>query len=428
MKYKIAIIDDNPEDIFTIRRMLLKTNNEHEYLFFEFTNPEEALQELSKNIMDCILLDYNFPEMNGLEFIQKFRNKQNIDTPIILLTGQGNEKIAVESFKNGAFDYIVKSEISGQLLKKSIVKGIEKRDFVRTEKTHNEFIKTMIDIIPAPLFYKDRKGIYLGCNIAFEDFIGKSKEEIIGKTTFGISTKNNAEKYSDMDNQLFDSSGTQTYEFEYENINREKKYVVFNKVTYNNALGEVDGLIGIVNDITEIKMREAELKGKTFLDSLTGILNRRYFDENIENEWRKCVREKKALTIIMIDIDLFKSFNDHYGHQEGDKCIKKIAQEIKLSLLRPSDIVTRYGGEEFVVILPDTNIKGALCIAKRIKENILKLAIKNEASAINKFVTVSQGISKINNRSGSVNKYLIDVDKALYMAKSNGRNAIEIWS
>jgi len=181
----------------------------------------------------------------------------------------------------------------------------------------------MVDIIPVPLFYKDRKGSYLGCNKAFEDFIGKSKEQIIGKNVYEISNRDNAETYKDMDQQLFDNPGTQTYEYEYVNSNNEKKYVIFNKVTYNNSLGEVNGIIGIVNDITEIKKRETELKEKTFFDSLTGIFNRRYFDENIENEWKKCIRENTPLSLIMLDVDFFKKYNDYYGHQEGRPLSKK---------------------------------------------------------------------------------------------------------
>ena len=297
MNYKLAIIDDNPDDIFAIKKMLLKQNNA--YGIVEFTNPEEALRKLRQDTVDCIILDYNFPAMNGLEFIAEFRSNQKIDTPIVVLTGQGNEKVAVESIKTGAFDYIIKSEISGALLNKSIHQGIQKRDFESKEKSYNEFIKTMVDIIPVPLFYKDREGRYLGCNKAFENFIGATKEDIIGKTVYEISNENNAQTYADMDKQLFDNPGTQTYEYEYESQVNEKKYVIFNKVTYNNSLGEVKGLIGIINDITEIKRRETELKEKTFFDSLTGIFNRRYFDENIEKEWKKCLRENEALCIIM---------------------------------------------------------------------------------------------------------------------------------
>lgn len=426
MQYKIAIIDDNPDDIYAIKRMLLKLNSK--YIIVDFIDPEEALIKLKQDTVDCIILDYNFPVMNGLEFITEFRSNQKIDTPIIFMTGQGNEKVAVESIKTGAFDYIIKSEISGALLNKSIIKGIQKRDFDSKEKSYNEFIKTMIDIIPVPLFYKDREGNYLGCNKAFEDFIGKSKEEIIGKTVYEISKKNNAETYADMDQQLFDNPGTtQTYEYEYENSNNEKKYVVFNKVTYNNSLGEVNGIIGIVNDITEIKNRETELTEKTFFDSLTGIFNRRYFDENIEKEWKKCVRENESLSLIMLDIDFFKKYNDYYGHQEGDNCLKKVAQEIRISLLRPSDIAVRYGGEEFVVILPNTNLNGAQRVAERIKQTIINLAIKHEASTVSEVVTLSQGIAEMNNKNDTVYECLKNADRSLYGAKNNGRNTIYIY-
>ena len=174
-----------------------------------------------------------------------------------------------------------------------------------------------------------------------------------------------------MDKLLFDNPGTQTYESEFENSHNEKKYVVFKKVTYNNSSGEVNGIIGIVDDITETKNREIELTEKTYFDSLTGIFNRRYFDENVEKEWKKCLRENGTLFLIMLDIDLFKKYNDYYGHQEGDNCLRKVAQEIKNSLLRPSDIAVRYGGEEFVVILPNTTYDGALHVAERESDEIL---------------------------------------------------------
>lgn len=423
MNYKLAIIDDNPDDIFAIRKMLLKQNSA--YKIIEFTNPEEALRKLRQDTVDCIILDYNFPAMNGLEFIAEFRSNQKINTPIVVLTGQGNEKVAVESIKTGAFDYIIKSEISGALLNKSIHQGIQKRDFESKEKSYNEFIKTMVDIIPVPLFYKDREGRYLGCNKAFENFIGATKEDIIGNTVYEISNENNAQTYADMDQQLFDNPGTQTYEYEYENQVNEKKYVIFNKVTYSNSLGEVKGLIGIINDITEIKKRETELKEKTFFDSLTGIFNRRYFDENIEKEWKKCLRENESLCIIMADIDFFKKYNDYYGHQEGDNCLREVAQEIRISLLRPSDIAVRYGGEEFVIILPNTGINGALRVAERIRQNIVSLAIKHADSSVSEVVTLSQGIAEMKTINDTVYECLRKADQSLYKAKNNGRNTID---
>ncbi|MGV8906278.1 MAG: diguanylate cyclase [Acetobacterium sp.] len=423
MHYKIAIIDDNSDDVFAIKRMLLKASLE--YKINEFNNPIKALIDLSKNSVDCIILDFNFPVMNGLEFIKEFK-KIMIDTPIILITGQGNEKIAVDALKNGACDYILKDELSAKLLNKSILKAIGKRDSKRSEKTHLEFIKTLVDITPVPLFYKDKNGIYLGCNKAFEAFIGKSKDEIIGKTAYEISMQKNADDYTDMDKVLFDNPGKQTYESEYVNSDNELRHVIFDKVTYNNSFDEVEGLIGIVRDITESKRRETELSEKSYIDSLTGIRNRRYFDENIEGVWERCREENESLSLIMIDIDLFKNYNDYYGHQLGDTCLKKIAQGIKTALLRLSDIVTRYGGEEFVVILPNTNTTGAIEVAERIKQNILNLGIKHEDSIVKKIVTVSQGIGEIKDKEHSVYDCLMHADQSLYQAKNHGRNRIEV--
>lgn len=424
MQYKIAIIDDNSDDIFAIKRMLSKTTLE--YKIIEFINPMKALNELSKTSVDFIILDFNFPVMNGLEFIKVFK-KTITDTPIILLTGQGNEKIAVEALKNGAFDYILKNELSEKVLNKSILKAIENRDRARSEKTHHEFIKTLVDITPVPLFYKDRNGIYLGCNKAFEAFIGKRKDEIIGKTAYEISNQNNADKYTDMDKELFDNPGKQTYEYEYTNSDNELKYVIYNKVTYNNSFDEVEGIIGIITDITESKRRETELSEKSFIDSLTEIENRRFFDENADMIWECCLEKSEPLSLIIIDIDLFKNYNDYYGHQAGDRCLNKIAQGIKTALHHLSDIVTRYGGEEFVVILPNTNTHGAIKVAERIKESVINLGIDHEGSHVKSVVTVSQGIGEINNEKYSVCDCLMLADQSLYEAKKNGRNRIEIF-
>lgn len=425
MQYKIAIIDDNSDDIYEVKRLLLKSTVNFQIV--SFMNPLKALTELSKNSVDCIILDFCFPEMNGLEFIKEFK-KSIVDTPIILLTGQGNEKIAVDALKNGACDYLLKKELSVTLLSKSIIKAIERRDDERIRKSNHEFIEKLVDITPVPLYYKDRNGVYLGCNQAFEAFSGKSKEAIIGKTAAEITPKKNAEKYAEMDQALLDHPGRQTYEFEYERGDRETRYVVFDKITYNNAKGEVEGIIGTITDITDSKRREAELSEKTYTDSLTGIANRRYFDENIEAIWHRCIQEQESLALVMIDIDLFKNYNDYYGHQIGDECLKKIARGIKTSLLRQEDIVVRYGGEEFLVILPHTEAKGAVEVAERIKQNILELQIIHEDSNVEDVVTVSQGISVMNHEKGSIYEGLIEADQLLYRAKKNGRNRIEMKS
>lgn len=130
----------------------------------------------------------------------------------------------------------------------------------------------------------------------------------------------------------------------------------------------------------------------------------------------------------MLDVDLFKKINDYYGHQAGDDCLKKVAQEIRISLLRPSDIAVRYGGEEFVVILPNTNIHGAQRVAERIRRNITNLAIKHEESTVSEVVTLSQGIAEMNHKDNTVYECLKHAEASLYEAKNNGRNTIKSWA
>jgi diguanylate cyclase (GGDEF)-like protein/PAS domain S-box-containing protein len=422
MELKIAVIDDNPDDIFIIRRMLKKMKLDLHVV--DFISPHEALAELAIHSVDCILLDFNFPEMNGLDFLKAFR-KTISDTPIILLTGQGNEKIAVDALKNGAFDYLLKHELSEKVLTDTIFIAVKTRDQERILKTNHEFIKKLIDVTPVPLYYKDKNGVFLECNQAFEAFVGKCREDIIGKTSYEISTRDSADRQTKMDQLLLDNPGKQIYESQYDVTDQDPRYVVFNRVTYNNAKGEVEGIIGTITDITDLKRREAELSEKTFIDSLTGISNRRFFDEHIDELWSLCTQENEPLSLIMVDIDLFKNYNDYYGHQAGDRCLRKVAQAIQSALLRGTDVAIRYGGEEFLAVLPHTDVIGALEVAERIKVKIATLKIPHADSKVAKVVTVSQGIVEIKDPHDSVYEGLSLADLLLYQAKKNGRNRIE---
>lgn len=425
MSYKIAVIDDNPDDIFVIKRMLLKANKS--FIIDEFIDPEIALDNILNDTIDCIIVDYNLPKMNGIEFVSKFNNKYKSDVLIIFLTGQGSEKIAAESLKSGAHDYIIKNELSSEILYKSIIKGIEKRDFERKEKTHKEFVEKIIELIPTPLFYKDKNGIFLGGNKAFEEILGKSKEDFIGKTVYEILKEEDAINLSAKDKELLEKPSTQNYESEFIDKNGETKYLVNNRVTYNNSFGEVDGIIGIIIDVTESKKKEIELSEKSYMDGLTKMYNRRYFDEISEKEWKNSIRENIPLSLLMIDVDYFKKFNDKYGHQEGDNCLKKVAESINKSLLRPTDSASRYGGEEFVVILSNTGEKGAREVAERIRKNILEQQIPHEDSLVNSHVTISIGISEKISKTDTIFECIKRADTALYQAKENGRNRVEFF-
>jgi diguanylate cyclase (GGDEF)-like protein len=180
-----------------------------------------------------------------------------------------------------------------------------------------------------------------------------------------------------------------------------------------------------VKNQLKLKHQRDLLKHLSRIDSLTGIWNRNKLDEFLKNEWLRAIREKTSLSLIMIDIDYFKDFNDLYGHTQGDDCLKKITQAIKKSVDRSQDLAARFGGEEFICVLPNTSLIGAIHIAETIRKNSLKLKIPHDGSQVNQFVTVSLGISSIiPNRSSSAQLLIQATDKMLYKAKREGRNRV----
>ncbi len=163
-------------------------------------------------------------------------------------------------------------------------------------------------------------------------------------------------------------------------------------------------------------------------DGLTQVANRRYFDETLAQEWHRLARERQPISLLLTDIDWFKSYNDHYGHQAGDDCLQRVAQIINKVIHRPADLLARYGGEEFVIILPNTDTQGAIKVAKKIREAIAKLAIIHPDSTVSPYVTVSLGIaSVIPNRKASPKILISQADQALYLAKNQGRDRFLIY-
>jgi diguanylate cyclase (GGDEF)-like protein len=170
------------------------------------------------------------------------------------------------------------------------------------------------------------------------------------------------------------------------------------------------------------------LKQLSFNDPLTGVWNRRKFDQTLEIEWRRCLRNKRHLALLLIDIDNFKEVNDSYGHIAGDECLIKIAQMLKNSLSRASDMVARYGGEEFVVLLPESSKEEAIKVAGMLRQKIESMRINNEKSPVSKYVTVSIGITSVVPHCNSTYEELIEMaDRALYLAKSAGKNELSFF-
>ena len=173
----------------------------------------------------------------------------------------------------------------------------------------------------------------------------------------------------------------------------------------------------------QLEQSNAILQRLSTMDGLTGIANRRHFDAMLQTEWKTGLRHQTPLCLIMVDIDSFKKFNDGYGHQGGDDCLKEVARILADSISRPGDFLARYGGEEFVVILPRTDIKGAAVIAEQLRANVAAKRIPHAFSSVADYVSISLGVAVMQPDNSTSAEILISkADEALYKAKGAGRN------
>ena len=192
---------------------------------------------------------------------------------------------------------------------------------------------------------------------------------------------------------------------------------------------EIDRRRAREKELLEVTRQLADLNSMltrlSYVDALTGTMNRRAYDKSLDQEWRRAGRSGKPVSLVMIDVDFFKLYNDNYGHQAGDQCLTTIATTIRDMVRRPGDLVARYGGEEFAVILPETPTEGALQVAETIRTAVAALALAHKYSKVGKFVTVSLGVATAIPTDDVKPEVLTKMaDDALYVAKRNGRNQI----
>jgi diguanylate cyclase (GGDEF)-like protein len=186
--------------------------------------------------------------------------------------------------------------------------------------------------------------------------------------------------------------------------------------------GRLIAVVETLRDITLQKQAQTDLEALASRDGLTGLANRRSFDARLEEEAKRAARDQLPLSLLMIDIDCFKAYNDTYGHQKGDECLRTVAQTIAGALGRPSDFVARYGGEEFAVILPNTPHSGAVVIAELLRRALAIRGIAHCASVASDRVTLSVGGVAASGRDVNADRLLASADASLYVAKRDGRN------
>lgn len=289
-------------------------------------------------------------------------------------------------------------------------------------KEQNQPLEELVDLLPIPIFYKDRKGVYLGCNKAFEEFIKLPREELVGKTVHELFPKEKADLYFQKDEELFNNPEIQVYDGQVASHENNLYNVRFHKAAFKNDSGEVTGLIGAVFDITKEVIQEKYLEKLASYDELTGIYNRRKGISLLEDQIDRSKYDKMPFSVVMMDIDRFKKVNDTYGHGYGDEILKVISQILKNNL-RDQDTVFRHGGDEFIYFLPKLGREEALLVSERIRRSVLE-KFENHEKKICRDLSASFGIAMFPDDSDTVDKLINRADDAMYKVKTSGRNGV----
>ena len=286
-------------------------------------------------------------------------------------------------------------------------------------KTHAEqthFITQLVNAIPNPVFYKDELGRYMGCNTAFELFLGKKREDIIGKSVHELSPKELADIYYAADKSLFDHPGTQTYEATVQSLGNGVRNVVFNKATVTYQDGRLGGLVGIIDDITDSKISNERIRYLALYDTMTELPNRTLFMDRFKQALANAQRYSLKLAILFLDLNRFKEINDTQGHEVGDQVLIEVARRFQ-STLRKKETLARLAGDEFVVITETEDKASAILIAQRIQSSLLDPII---TTSLNFTVGVSIGIAFYPENGNTIEDLLKHADIAMYRAKALG--------
>ncbi|MEB8430790.1 diguanylate cyclase [Cocleimonas sp. KMM 6892] len=320
----------------------------------------------------------------------------------------------------------------------NLIDAFHRKELLSESEAH---LRAIVDNAVDGIIVIDSNGTVLTFNPAAEDIFGYNENEVINESIKILMPPMYAEHYGENLSSYLSTVKSQLIGSSREMVGQRKNgEEFFMEVSVAEVrTGTIRHFTGIVRDITERKEQESQLiavqqilsenneqlLGLSIKDGLTGIANRRCFDDTLDAEIKRAIRHQSSISLILFDIDHFKLYNDHYGHVEGDECLTKLANLVSEIFNRDGDLVARYGGEEFAVILPLTNESIAIKFAEVIREKIVEAAIPHEKSPTASYVSVSLGVATLDVGEFSTGSELVDLaDKALYRAKSEGRNQV----
>lgn len=421
----ILIVDDNPTNIKVLSDFL----KDYGFKVLIAKDGETCLNRLEKVTPDLILLDVMMPGMDGFETCRRIKLSESTkEIPVIFMTALTDVVDKIKGFTLGAVDYITKplqheeaiARVNVHLKLQNLTKQLDRQNRLLEEKnlllqeeirsrklaesalrlSEEKFSKAFRSS-PHPLTISTlEEGRYIEVNESFCKFSGYSFEEVIGKTATELDIWVNRDDRDRVVQQLQQEGTIRNQEF----YHRTKSGSI-RTILLSAEIFEYDGqeyLLAIPNDITDHKQAKAvvkratqELQRITTLDELTQIANRRRFEEYLGQQWGKLGNQNIPLSFILCDLDYFKRYNDLYGYEAGNECLQAVAQAILDATRTSADLVARYSGEEFAVILPNANPSEAEQVAQRICSTVNQLQIPHRQSDVSEFISLSLGVSSM---------------------------------
>ncbi len=372
---RILTIDDD----LTVRENIVAYLEDSGFEVFQAENGALGLEVFRRENPDLVLVDLRMPVMDGMEVVRRLKVEAPA-VPVIVVSGVGVLEEAVEALRIGAWDFVTKPITDMMVLEHAVGKSLERARLLdernryqerleqevsmRTSELRNanarllevqallqeknQFLETLIESIPNPIFYKDLSGMYLGCNKVFSDMLGVRSEDVVGQSSHRLlpsevaceiphDKENNGGSKTNCVMELASPSGSTRH------------YVLYKSFFYDRD-GKRSGEVGTFHDITELKRKAAQITYQAHHDELTGLPNRL----KLKQEIRDLIRRKldSRFAVLFLDLDNFKTVNDSLGHKVGDRLLTETAERLR-TLVGDQGIVARLGGDEYVVLLPD---------------------------------------------------------------------------
>ena len=413
-KPAILIVDDAPDNLGTLRTMMLRQG----YQTFVATSGDRALDIAQRVKPDLILLDVVMPGIDGLETCRRLKAlPATARIPVIFMSARGDTEDVVAGFDTGAADYIAKPLRLEEVCAR-VRAQLRLRSNSETQTEQADRLRMIVNSMDQGLLIVERCGRVQYANPACDRYLGYAPDELVGRLLKDLLDGKESGSYERLDAMSY---GTREVQIRHRDGGLRAMDLTM------TPMHAADGLfVALLHDITHHKRSEDALQRAAMLDPLTQIANRRHFDAFLNREWQRAIRNAQPLSLVVLDVDHFKLYNDTLGHAAGDTCLQKVAQTLQLHAARPTDLAARYGGEEFVLLFAETPAENAVRLAEMIRAAVEALEVPNPRSTTSPWLTVSVGVATIvPTQLDAIDNLFVCADRAMYAAKAGGRNRVE---